>query len=59
MKKFLKGTYKLDKSIKAKRIKKDASEKFEAKAFKKLGGSIAFISKPKLLWDGKDEKKVK
>jgi len=29
---------------------------FEAKALEKLGGSIAFVSKSKLVWSGDDAK---
>ena len=31
-------------------------ERFEKEALKKLGGSIAFVSKKKVLWDEKDFK---
>lgn len=61
MNKLLKGNYKLknkEKTVKKKK-KKKSLEEFESKAIEKLGGSIAFVSKSQLLWDGeeKDEKK--
>ena len=61
MNEFLKGTYKLDNAPKAesKGKKKDVLDEFEAKAIEKLGGSIAFVSKSKLLWSGENEKEVK
>lgn len=54
MKEFLKGTYKMNKSRRTKEKKsgKDISEEFEVKAIEKLGGSIAFVSKSKMLWNG-------
>jgi len=38
---------------------KTLEEKFEKAALKRLGGSIAFVSKRKVMWDAKDDKKKK
>ena len=57
MRKLLRGNYRLNKSVKARsrKGKRNISDEFEAKAIEKLGGSIAFVSKPGFLWSGKDE----
>lgn len=34
-------------------------QQFEREALKRLGGSIAFVSKKKFLWTGKDDPKEK
>ena len=58
MSEFLKGNFKTKKSV----TKLDTEgmgsleERFEKEALKKLGGSIAFVSKKKVLWDEKDFK---
>jgi hypothetical protein len=51
----LKGNFKTRKTVKVK-DKQDASleQRFEKEALKKLGGSIAFVSKKKVMWDAKD-----
>lgn len=57
MSKLLKGTYKLKKARRKKPAKKGKtlSEEFESRTIEKLGGSIAFVEKPGLLWEGGDE----
>jgi len=57
---FLKGNYALEKKTenKEKKAEKDLSGEFESKAIEKLGGSIAFVSKSKLLWSGENEEKT-
>lgn len=58
MRKLLKGTYRLKGTkLKTKRSEKKTTEQFEARAMRKLGGSIAFVSMSKLLWNGEDEKR--
>ena len=38
-------------------IPETIEERFERTALKRLGGSIAFVSKKKVMWDLKDEVK--
>ena len=38
---------------------KSLEDKFEKAALKRLGGSIAFVSKRKIMWDAKDASKKK
>lgn len=54
MESMLKGTYRLKKDgkLKAKRKKASSVEEFEQKALEKLGGSIAFVTKSQMLWEG-------
>ena len=58
MSEFLKGNFKTKKSV----TKLDTEgvqsleERFEKEALKKLGGSIAFVSKKKVLWGEQDFK---
>lgn len=55
---FLKGNYKVEKEIKSTDEEQTTEERFEREALKRLGGSIAFVSKKKVMWDApsKDEK---
>ena len=55
---ILKGNFKTKHSVKAE-TKQDLTleEQFEKEALKRLGGSIAFVSKRKVMWDAKDEPK--
>jgi len=54
MKSMLKGTYHLKKSnlLRMKKKKAASVEEFEQKALEKLGGSIAFVTKSQMLWEG-------
>jgi len=54
MESMLKGTYRLKKEgkLKAKKKKAASVEEFEQKALEKLGGSIAFVTKSQMLWEG-------
>ena len=48
----LKGNYKTGKDIPAPaKAEDDAEMRFEREATKRLGGSIAFVSKKKVVWD--------
>jgi hypothetical protein len=52
---FLKGNFKTKKNVEAPAEEAESLEKrFEKEALKKLGGSIAFVSKQKVHW-GDDE----
>jgi hypothetical protein len=49
----LKGNFKTKNEVKGGGSGKDVTleERFEKEALKRLGGSIAFVSKKKVLWD--------
>jgi len=52
MSEFLKGNFQTQKKVEAPEEKKETLEtRFEKEALKRLGGSIAFVSKQKVLWD--------
>jgi len=52
MSKLLKGNFDLKNNIDAPEVDENASDKLEREAISSLGGSIAFVSKKKVLWDG-------
>ena len=56
MPEFLKGNYKVDIDIEDKADALDSTDEFEKKALSRLGGSICFVSKKKLLWQGETSK---
>jgi hypothetical protein len=61
MSELLKGNFKIKKSVDSSHEGEEESleNRFEKEALKKLGGSIAFVSKKKVLWDEKDSKSDK
>jgi len=52
MPEFLKGNYKVDAIIEDKADAADSTDEFEKKALSRLGGSICFVSKKGLIWNG-------
>ena len=52
MPEFLKGNYKVDVTIEDKTDALDSTDEFEKKALSRLGGSICFVSKKGLIWNG-------
>ncbi len=56
MSSVLKGNFKTNKQVHADAgdDKDDLEARFEKEAMKRLGGSIAFVSKKKVKWDLKD-----
>ena len=56
MSEFLKGNYKLDAKIEDKADATDSTDEFEKKALSRLGGSICFVSKKSLIWNGDKDK---
>lgn len=55
MSEILKGNFKTKNPVaKADEGEKTLEDKFEKEALKRLGGSIAFVSKKKVMWDAKD-----
>ena len=60
MTKFLKGNYTLDVTIDETGDGEamQTVEEFERKALSRLGGSICFVSKKSLIWNGDDKAKT-
>jgi len=58
MPEFLKGNYKLDAKIEDKADATDSTDEFEKKALSRLGGSICFVSKKSLMWQGEAQPKA-
>jgi hypothetical protein len=52
MNEYLKGNYELDAKIEETADAEDSTDAFERKALSRLGGSICFVSKKKLIWNG-------
>ena len=51
MSEILKGNFKVEKKVIDKISNETLEDKFEKEALKKLGGSIAFVSKRKVIWN--------
>lgn len=47
----LKGNFKAKKEVEAEKKSDDLESRFEKEALKRLGGSIAFVSKKKVKWE--------
>ena len=58
MPEFLKGNYKVDVTIEDKTDVLDSTDEFEKKALSRLGGSICFVSKKSLIWNGDEKAKT-
>ena len=58
MPEFLKGNYKLNAKIEDKADATDSTDEFEKKALSRLGGSICFVSKKSLMWQGEAQPKA-
>jgi len=56
MSEVLKGNFKVRKTVELEQ-KEDLDTQFEREALKRLGGSIAFVSKKKFLYGGKEQGK--
>lgn len=57
---ILRGNFKTKNPVSTEsEAEKTLEDKFESAALKRLGGSIAFVSKRKVMWDAKDTKKKK
>jgi len=52
MNKILRGNFEPAKSVEVEQHKDTLEDQFEREALKRLGGSIAFVSRKKLLWTG-------
>ncbi len=58
MPEFLKGNYKVDAKIEDKGDAANSTDEFEKKALSRLGGSICFVSKKSLMWQGEAQPKA-
>ncbi len=61
MSQYLKGNYRLPKKVNpgVNKNQPTTAEKFEQETLTKLGGSIAFVMKPKtFVWDGEENEKT-
>lgn len=58
MSEVLKGNFKTKKTVEHKPLSSDdeLEQRFEREAMKRLGGSIAFVSKKKVMWNLEDDK---
>ena len=55
---ILRGNFKIKTPVKSEpEGEKTLEDRFEKEALKRLGGSIAFVSKRKVMWDTKDTTK--
>ena len=52
MNEYLKGNYKVEVKIEDPADAADSTDEFERKALARLGGSICFVSKKTLIWNG-------
>ena len=56
MSELLKGNFTTKNKVTAPETKPETAEdKFERAALKRLGGSIAYVAKKKVMWDKKDD----
>ena len=55
MSEYLKGNYKVDVKIAEEAEAADSTDEFERKALSRLGGSICFVSKKTLMWNGEPQ----
>ena len=53
---ILKGNFEVKNPVTPEEKPETATEKFEAAALKKLGGSIAYVAKQKVVWDSNTAK---
>jgi len=57
MTELLKGNFSTKETVEDTETETTLEQRFEKEALKKLGGSIAFVSKQKVMWDDDDDKK--
>lgn len=53
MSSVLKGNFKTEKEVVASPENKDLEARYEHEAAKRLGGSIAYVAKKRVMWDKK------
>ena len=55
---ILRGNYEMKKSVKDNKKKKESmKDKYRRKALNSISGSMVFVERNKLFWDGSEEKK--
>ena len=54
MSKLLRGNFSTKKEVEGESKGHDVTEEFEKEALRRLGGSIAYVSKKKFVWSGED-----
>lgn len=54
MEEILKGNFKVKKSLEVNEKQESVSEKLKKKALETLGGSMVYMERTKLIWDGKN-----
>ncbi len=53
---FLKGNYKIDKEIvESSKPENEIEAEFREKAINSIGGSMVFVERSKLVWDGEED----
>ena len=55
MEDLLKGNYKVKNKVLEKKGKKSKDNNYKNKALNSIGGSMVFVEREKLFWDGDDE----
>ena len=55
MAELLRGNFKAKTSVEPEIRESNLEDRFEREAMKRLGGSIAFVSKKKVKWDAQDD----
>lgn len=56
---LLKGNFKVKQTVDDQKSESTVEEQFEREALKKLGGSIAFVSRQKVMWGKPESEKPK
>lgn len=56
---LLKGNFKVKQSVDDLKPESTVEEQFEREALKKLGGSIAFVARQKVMWDKPESEEAK
>lgn len=56
---LLKGNFKVKQKVDDLKTESTAEEQFEREALKKLGGSIAFVARQKVMWDKPESEEPK
>ena len=55
MSELLKGNFEVEKKVKDEKSAETLEDQFEKEALRKLGGSIAFVSKRKVMWNDQEK----
>ncbi len=59
MNKFLKGTYEIEKEITGTdKTETSIEDDFRRRAINSIGGSMVFVERNKMIWDGSDNEKI-